>query len=291
MDYILIQLVNGLCQGAIYALMAIGYASIVGVVGLVTFAYGEVMIVGAFAAYYTFLSLSDNIVLGAAASFAAAAIVGVVIYKICYERFLDKPRHISLICTIGFSMLVKNLAQIIFGANTKAMPRVIGNFFIDIGPVRINGVQIAILAIVILLSASLYLLFQKTKTGIRLRAISQSRTASALVGINVKRTMLLGNCIGCGLGGIAGLLLAIYYSSLSPTMGSTFGNKAFASAVVGGMTNIPFAALGGELIGVIENLGTAFLPNSYRDVFAFVFLFIVLLICPQGLSKKKGVRP
>lgn len=121
--------------------------------------------------------------------------------------------------------------------------------------------------------------------------MSQNREAAALVGINVKRTALLGNCLGCGLGGIAGLLLAVYYQSLSPTMGSTFGNKAFASSVVGGMTSIPWAAGGGVMIGVIENIGTSFLPNSYRDVFAFVFLFIVLLIRPEGLSKKKGIRP
>lgn len=291
MEYILIQLVNGLCQGSIYALMAIGYASIVGVVGLVTFAYGEVMMVGAFAAYYTFLGLSDNLFLGVIASFAAAAFMGFLVYKVCYERFFDKPRHISLICTIGFSMLVKNLAQIFFGANTKAMPSVVGRFFLDIGPVRINAVQIIILATVIILSAALYFMFNKTTVGIRLRAVSQSRQAAALVGINVKSATLLGNCIGCGIGGIAGMLLAIYYQSLSPTIGSTFGNKAFASSVVGGMTSIPWAAGGGVMIGVIENIGTAFLPNSYRDVFAFLFLFVVLLIRPEGLSKKKGIRP
>lgn len=291
MEYVLIQLVNGLCQGSIYALMAIGYASIVGVVGLVTFAYGEVMMLGAFAAYYVFLGLADRLFLGVIASFSASAFMGFLVYKVCYERFFDKPRHISLICTIGFSMLVKNLAQIFFGANTKAMPAVIRNFFLDIGPVRINAVQIIIVVTVVALSGALYLLFNKTNMGIRLRAVSQSRQAAALVGINVKRTTLLGNCIGCGIGGVAGMLLALYYQSLSPTIGSTFGNKAFASSVVGGMTSIPWAAGGGVLIGVIENIGTAFLPNSYRDVFAFLFLFIVLLIRPEGLSRKKGIRP
>ena len=274
MEYIIIQLVNGLCQGSIYALMAIGYASIVGVVGLVTFAYGEVMMLGAFAAYYTFLGLMDHLLVGVVASFAASAFMGFLVYKVCYERFFDKPRHIALICTIGFSMLVKNLAQIFFGANTKAMPEVIENFFMDIGPVRINAVQLIIVATVISLSVALYFMFNKTTLGIKLRAVSQNRQAAALVGINVKQTTLLGNCIGCGIGGVAGMLLGLYYHSLSPTIGSTFGNKAFASSVVGGMTSIPWAAGGGVLIGVIENLGTAFMPNSYRDVFAFLFLFI-----------------
>ena len=245
MDYFLTQLANGICQGAIYALMAIGYSTIVGVVGLATFAYGEVMMIGAFAAYYSFLYLGDNIIIGLIASFLGSAIIGYLIHKICYENFFDKPKQISLICTIGFSTLLKNLAQLVFGAATKAVPNVINNFFIDIGPVRINAVQIAVLITVIVFSFLLYILFNKTKLGIKLRAVSQNREAAALMGIDVKKTALLGNMIGCGLGGIAGLLLALYYLSLYPTMGSTFGNKAFVSSIIGGLSSIPLSAAGG----------------------------------------------
>ena len=291
MDYFLTQLANGICQGAIYALMAIGYSTIVGVVGLATFAYGEVMMIGAFAAYYSFLYLGDNIIIGLIVSFLGAAIIGYLIHKICYENFFDKPKQISLICTIGFSTLLKNLAQLVFGAATKAVPNVINNFFIDIGPVRINAVQIAVLITVIVFSFLLYILFNKTKLGIKLRAVSQNREAAALMGIDVKKTALLGNMIGCGLGGIAGLLLALYYLSLYPTMGSTFGNKAFVSSIIGGLSSIPLSAAGGIIIGLIENIATAFLPNSYKDVFAYIFLFIVLMISPTGLAKKRGNRP
>ena len=111
------------------------------------------------------------------------------------------------------------------------------------------------------------------------------------MGIDVKKTALLGNMIGCGLGGIAGLLLALYYLSLYPTMGSTFGNKAFVSSIIGGLSSIPLSAAGGIIIGLIENIATAFLPNSYKDVFAYIFLFIVLMISPTGLAKKRGNRP
>lgn len=131
----------------------------------------------------------------------------------------------------------------------------------------------------------------KTKWGIKLRAVSQDKKAAALMGINVQRTVMIGNCIGCGLGGVAGMLLAIYYQSLIPTMGGVLGLKSFISSVLGGLTNIPAAALGGISIGITENIGTAFLSNSYRDVFAFVFLVLVLIIKPEGISKKVGGRP
>ncbi|MDR0718866.1 MAG: branched-chain amino acid ABC transporter permease, partial [Treponema sp.] len=125
MDYFLNQLINGLCQGAIYALMAIGYSVVVGVVGMVTFTHGEVIMIGSFAGYYIFLLLGKNLLLGFIASFGASWVLGILVYKVCYERFFNAPRHISLLCTIGFSMLVKNLAQLIFGPNQKPMLEII----------------------------------------------------------------------------------------------------------------------------------------------------------------------
>lgn len=291
MDYYLSQLVNGLSQGAIYALMAIGYSTIVGVVGMVTFTNGEVIMIGAYAAFYAFTFFAENLFLGILVSFAASWVLGIVIYKVCYERFFDSPRHIPLICTIGFSMLVKNLAQIVFGPNMKAMPQPIDLGFINVLGVRLNSIQLLIIAIVIVLSAVLYIVNSKTKWGVRLRAVSQDKKAAALMGINVQRTTMIGNCIGCGLGGVSGMLLAIYYQSIIPTMGGPLGIKSFISSVLGGLTNIPASAFGGILIGVSENIGTAFLSNSYRDVFAFVFLVIVLIFKPEGISKKAGGRP
>lgn len=290
MAYLVNQFLNGLCQGAVYALMAIGYSVVVGVVGMVTFTHGEVIMIGAFAAYYTFLLCGNNVLLGLFTSFAASFLLGLIIYKVCYERFFNAPRHISLLCTIGFSMLVKNLAQIIFGPNAKPMLNVVESRYFQIGPVQISVIQIFIMLTVIVLAVALSFVFQKTKFGLKLRAVSQDKTASSLVGINVKRTAMLGNCLGCGLGGVAGLLLAVYYQTLQATMGGTYSMKAFSSSVLGGLTDVRFSALGGLCIGIIENMGIAFTSASFRDIFAFGFLILVLIIKPTGFVSKKGVK-
>ena len=290
MGYLLNQLLNGICQGAVYALMAIGYSVVVGVVGMVTFTHGEVIMIGAFAAYYTFLMCGNNVLLGIVTSFGASFALGVLIYKVCYERFFSAPRHISLLCTIGFSMLVKNLAQIVFGPNAKPMLNVVESRYFQAGPVQISVIQIFIMVTVVALALALTFVFQRTEFGLRLRAVSQDKTASSLVGIDVRATCLLGNSLGCGLGGVAGLLLAVYYQTLQATMGGTYSMKAFSSSVLGGLTDVRFSALGGLCIGVIENLGIAFTSASFRDIFAFGFLILVLVFKPTGFVAKKGVK-
>jgi len=291
MGYYLSQLINGICQGSIYALMAIGYSVVVGIVGLVTFTHGEVIMLGAFASYFAFQLAGNNLLVGIVVSFAASALIGVFVYKVCYERFFDAPRHVSLICTIGVSMLLKNLAQIVFGPNNKPLLEVLPNRFYGIDNVGLTLVQVIVITTVVSLSLLLFLFFNKTKMGVRLRAVSQDKKAAALMGINVKTTTLLGNCIGCGLGGVAGMLLAIYYQTLVATMGGSAGMKAFSSSVLGGLTDIPSAALGGLCLGVIENLGITVTTASFRDIFAFIFLVAVLVLRPEGFARKKGVRP
>lgn len=291
MEYFLNQVINGLCQGAIYALMAIGYSVVVGVVGMVTFTHGEVIMIGAFASFYIFDAVGNNLLLGVLGSFLASWLIGMFVYKVCYEHFFNAPRHISLICTIGVSMLIKNLAQIIFGPNQKPMLNVVENTTFSIGSVQISMVQIIVIITVVILAGLLSLFFNKTKWGIALRAVSQDKSASYMMGINVKRTAMIGNCIGCGLGGVAGMLLSIYYQTLSATMGGSLGMKAFSSSVLGGLTDIRCSALGGLCIGLIENLGITISSASFRDVFAFGFLILVLLIKPEGFASKKGVRP
>ncbi len=291
MEYLFNQIINGLCQGSIYALMAVGYSVVVGVVGMVTFTHGEVIMIGAFSAFYIFQAFGNNLLLGLIASFSASWLIGMFVYKVCYERFFNAPRHISLICTIGVSMLIKNLAQIIFGPNQKPMLNVIENKFFTLGTIQISLVQVIIIITVVVLAILLSLFINKTKWGISLRAVSQDKSASYLMGINVKRTAMIGNCVGCGFGGIAGMLLAIYYQTLSATMGSSLGMKAFSSSVLGGLTDIRCSALGGLCIGIIENLGITITSASFRDVFAFGFLILILIIKPEGFASKKGVRP
>lgn len=291
MEYFINQIINGVCQGSIYALMAIGYSVIVGVVGMVTFTHGEVIMLGAFASFYIFEAFGNNLLFGLLGSFFASWIVGIMVYKVCYERFFDSPRHISLLCTIGMSMLLKNLAQIIFGPNQKPMLNIIENKAFEIGLVKISMVQIIVIITVIILSVLLTLFFNKTRWGIALRAVSQDKTASYMVGINVRRMAMIGNCIGCGFGGISGMLISIYYQTLSATMGGPLGMKAFSSSVLGGLVDIRSSALGGLCIGIIENLGITVSSASFRDVFAFAFLILVLIIKPEGFTSKKGVRP
>lgn len=294
MEYFINQLINGLCQGAIYALMAIGYSVIVGVVGMVTFTYGEIMMIGAFSAYYAFQFAGNNLPLAILAAFTGSFLVGIVVYKLCYERFFNAPRHISLLCTIGISMLIKNLAQIVFGPETKPVLNIIDNKTFSFNlfgmNIDIKLLQIVVIILVIFFALVLTFFFNKTKWGIALRAVSQNKDAAYMMGINVKRTAMLGNCIGCGFGGIAGILLSIYYYNVSATMGSAYSIKAFSSSVLGGLVDIRFSALGGLCIGVIENLGITISSATFRDVFAFGFLILVLLIRPQGFVSKKGAR-
>ncbi len=290
MSYIVQILLNGITQGAVYALMALGYSVIVGVVGLVTFAHGHVIMIGAFSAFYAFQLFGNNILLGLIASFIFPGLLGIVIYKVCYERFMNASRNISLICTIGMSMIISNLAQIIFGPNQKPMIDIIDPKFFHIGPVQISLLQIIIVVTVVVIAILLALFFNKTRYGVGLRAVSQNKVAASLMGINVKRNAMLGNIIGCGLGGVAGLLLSLYYQTLQATMGGPLGMKAFSSSVLGGLTDTRFSALGGLLIGIIENIGIAFTQASFRDIFAFVFMILVLFIRPKGFSSKRGFK-
>lgn len=295
MEYFLNQLVNGLCQGAIYALMAIGYSVIVGVVGMVTFTYGEIMMIGAFGAYYVFQFVGVNLPLAILAAFASSFVLGILVYKLCYERFFNAPRHISLLCTIGFSMLIKNLVQIVFGPETKPVLNIIDNrtFTIPLSgtiSIDLKLLQLVVMLLVIVLAVTLTLFFNRTKAGIALRAVSQNKEAAYLMGINVKRTAMLGNCIGCGFGGIAGILLAVYYYAIATTMWGSFSMKAFSASVLGGLVDLRMSALGGLCIGIAENLGITISSATFRDVFAFSFLILMLVIRPQGFASKKGSR-
>ncbi len=283
MSYFLEQLLNGICQGSIYALFAIGYTIIVGVVGLVSFTYGEVVMIGAFSAYFAATLGGGNIFLTIICSFVGSGLIGIVIHKVCYEKFFEAARYIALICTIGMSMLIKNLVQIFCGSETKSMPELLPPGGIYIGSYRINYVQIAVIVVVVILCVILSIFLNKTKQGVMLRAVSQDRKAAALVGINVNHATLLGNILGCGIGGVAGMLYALYYSSVSASMGGMATMKAFSASVLGGLVDAPASAIGGLLIGILENFGIALFSSSLRDLIAFIFLIVVLLFFPKGL--------
>lgn len=282
------QLINGIGQGLIYALMSIGYALIFGVIGLVTFTHGDVIMLGGFAAYFSFMFYKDNFVLAILAGFIVSGLMGYVVHRICYNKFFNAPRQVSLICTIGMGMFIRNFVQVFIGTETKPIPDLFGAKAIEFAGLRIRYMLIFILAVVLAMVLILTVFLNYTRTGMSLRAVSQDKKAAALCGINTKRATTIGNMVGCGLGGVAGVLYAINYGSIVPTMGGSIGMKAFCCAVLGGMANIPGAAIGGLLIGIFENLGIALFSASVRDIVSFVFLIAILLIKPNGLFSKGG---
>ena len=283
--YVLQQLINGLSQGSIYALMAIGYTLIVGVVGLITFAYGEMVMIGAMSAYLFYTYVTPNFFLGLLVAFISSGIAGIFIHKVAYERFLDAPKSIALLCTVGCSLLIKNLAQIAFGPQGNAMPPAFETkpFYLFGTDLYITTIHMVVIAIVVVLAIGLSLFLYKTRVGLMLRAVSQDKMAASLVAINVKKVTLIGNIVGTGLGGIAGLLYGTYLTNVSTVFGTVVGLKAISACVLGGMTNIPGAALGALLIGILENFGIALFTSSYRDIIGFLVVFIALSFRPEGL--------
>ena len=283
--YVLQQLINGLSQGSIYALMAIGYTMIVGVVGLITFAYGEMVMIGAMSAYLFYTYVTPNFFLGLLVAFISSGIAGIFIHKVAYERFLDAPKSIALLCTVGCSLLIKNLAQIAFGSQGNAMPPAFETkpFYLFGTDLYITTIHMVVIAIVVVLAIGLSLFLYKTRVGLMLRAVSQDKMAASLVAINVKKVTLIGNIVGTGLGGIAGLLYGTYLTNVSTLFGTVVGLKAISACVLGGMTNIPGAALGALLIGILENFGIALFTSSYRDIIGFLVVFIALSFRPEGL--------
>ena len=283
--YVLQQLINGLSQGSIYALMAIGYTLIVGVVGLITFAYGEMVMIGAMSAYLFYTYVTPNFFLGLLVAFISSGIAGIFIHKVAYERFLDAPKSIALLCTVGCSLLIKNLAQIAFGSQGNAMPPAFETkpFYLFGTDLYITTIHMVVIAIVVVLAIGLSLFLCKTRVGLMLRAVSQDKMAASLVAINVKKVTLIGNIVGTGLGGIAGLLYGTYLTNVSTVFGTVVGLKAISACVLGGMTNIPGAALGALLIGILENFGIALFTSSYRDIIGFLVVFIALSFRPEGL--------
>lgn len=282
------QLMNGLGQGAIYALMSIGYALIFGVVGLVTFTHGDVIMLGAFASYYCFTYLGQNLLLAILCGFIASGLVGFIVHRVCYNRFFDSPRQISLICTIGMGMFLRNLVQVVEGAESKPIPSLFGNGAITFAGLRISHMQLCIFAVVIVLTLVLVLFLNRTRMGMALKSVSMDKTASAMVGIDTKMATTLGNMIGCALAGVAGVLLAMYYGTITATMGGSIGMKAFCCAVLGGAGSIGGAAVGGLLIGVAENIGIMFFGAGFRDTVSFLFLILVLIIKPEGLFARRS---
>ncbi len=288
MTEILQQLINGLSLGAIYALIALGYTMVYGVLRFINFAHSEVFMVGAFVGYYLGRLLPGPsfgggllVLLGA---MVICAVLGVVIEKLAYRPLRGRSTLTVLITAIGVSLLLQNAGQLVFGANPKSFPKLFPqhNFTTASGLVLSSG-QIAVFLVTVVLLFALRYIVMQTRIGTAMRALSFNPTAASLVGINNDAVISFTFVLGSSLAAAGGILYAMNYPSIDPLMGTLPGLKAFVAAVLGGIGNIPGAALGGVLLGLIETLVVALGGSTYRDAVAFAVLIVILLVRPAGL--------
>ena len=281
------QLINGLSLGSVYALIALGYTMVYGIIGLINFAHCDIYMVGAYIGYflatYAHLPFVPTLLL----AMAGAALVGVLIERIAYKP-LRKATNISLLITaIGVSLVLENGFNWLFGGNPRTYPdSILQQSTIMIGPIRTDTIHVIILSVSLLLLILLQIFVSRTKIGKAMRATSYDKDAAALMGINVNTTISATFAIGSALAGAAGVLVAILYSSLDPYMGMMPGIKAFVAAVLGGIGLIPGAFVGGIILGIVETF-VSVVNSKLSGGIAFVILIIILIIKPNGLLGKK----
>ena len=286
LEQFLQQLANGLILGSVYALLALGYTMVYGIIKLINFAHGDIYMIGAFMGYYLINTLHLNFLVALILSMVGTAILGVVIEFLAYRPLRNSTRISALITAIGVSFLLEYGMVFFVGANTRSFPQVIKTVRYTLGPISISNIQLMILGISILLMVGLQFIVQKTKMGKAMRAVSVDSDAAQLMGINVNRTISFTFALGSALAGAAGVLIALYYNSLEPLMGMTPGIKSFVAAVLGGIGIIPGAALGGFVIGLLETFATAVGLSDFRDAIVYAILIIILLVRPAGILGK-----
>ncbi len=282
------QLINGLTLGSTYALIALGYTMVYGIVQLINFAHGEIYMFGAFAGLVLVTVLGVNIFAALLGAMVFCMILGMLVERVAYRPLRGKSSRLSaLISAIGVSIFLSTLMVIMKGTNTTCYPDVIGNFTFKLGSVEVSLLQVLILVVSALLMVGLQVMILKTRIGKAMRACSQDLDASYLMGINVNRVISYTFAIGSALAAAGGVMVGIYYNAVWPYMGTMAGLKAFCAAVLGGIGSIPGAMIGGLSLGIMEIMGVAYLSSSYKDAIAFAILILVLIIRPQGLMGKK----
>ncbi len=287
MELLIQQLVNGLAVGSIYALIALGYTMVYGTIKLINFAHGDVYMMGAFIGYFAVMVLKMNVFLALLVAMVACAILGVVIERVAYKPLRKSTRVAALITAIGVSYLLENAMSYFFGAESRPFPSDFGTeTFTLFGDVSVNGKQILIFGITVLLMALLQFIVRYTKMGKAMRAVAVDEQAAQLMGIDVDGVISFTFALGSALAGIAGVLVGVYYNTISTTMGITVGLKAFVAAVLGGIGSIPGAMVGGYLIGLLETMVSFFGYSPYRDGVVYFLLFIILIVLPAGLFGK-----
>jgi branched-chain amino acid transport system permease protein len=281
------QIVNGLALGSVYALLALGYTMVYGIIQLINFAHGEIYMIGAFAGFYSATTLNLPLIPTLIIAMVASALTGILVEKIAYKPLRNSPRITLLITAIGVSLFLQNLMTNIVGSEPKPFPDLINAGTIHIGSIQIEIKTIFMIIISALLLIILQIIVYRTKIGTAMRACSQDTEAALLMGIDVNRTISFTFALGSALAGIAGVLVAISYPSITPFMGVMPGLKAFVAAVLGGIGSIPGALIGAIIIGLLETLSKAYISTNFSDAIVFGVLIVVLLIKPAGLLGKK----
>jgi branched-chain amino acid transport system permease protein len=287
------QLINGLTLGAIYALIALGYTMVYGILELINFAHGEIYMMGGYIAIIIISLLGSSIAPWGNAVFLIpliflaamlfCAILGITIERFAYRPLRNAPRLAPLITAVGVSLFLQNAAMLIFGSENKIFPAIFPTGAIQLGDAQISYLQLFILMSCIVLMVALQLFIKKTKLGVAMRATAQDRDAAALMGININRVISTTFFIGSALGAAAGVMVGMYYGVVKYDMGYVAGVKAFTAAVLGGIGNIPGAMFGGVLLGILESFGAGYISSTYKDAFAFAILVLVLIFKPSGL--------
>ena len=288
------QLINGLTIGMIYALIALGYTMVYGIISLINFAHGEIFITGAFfglavlALFPHALQLNSVfiLVLTFGAAMIGCGLLGVAIERIAYRPLRKAPRLACLITAIGISFILQNVLMLIWGPADKSFPAFFKHSALTIGTLRVTFMQGFIIVTSLVMMIALRFFVTRTMLGKALRATSEDMTAARLMGINVDRVISICFLIGSALGGAGGVMYGMYYNTISFHDGYLVGIKAFTAAVLGGIGNVPGAMLGWIALGMLEGLGAGYLSSAWKNVFAFLILVILLLCWPSGILRK-----
>jgi branched-chain amino acid transport system permease protein len=298
MNEFLQQIINGLTVGAIYALIALGYTMIYGVLRFINFAHGDVFMVGAYIGLYVYPLVGGGVgneyVVAIAVMLAAmigCGLLGVTIEYLAYRRLRNRPKLTVLITAIGVSLFLEYTGQlpVVFGPNTRTFPTLLAKTPLNIATdLTISTIDVMVFVVAILLMLLLRIIVLRTKIGTAMRAVSMNLNAASLMGININRVISFTFFLGSSLAGAGSILYAMNYPKITPLLGILPGLKAFVAAVLGGIGNIPGAAVGGFFIGIAETLTAGYLAPTYRDAIVFGILILVLIFKPSGLFGKSG---
>jgi branched-chain amino acid transport system permease protein len=297
-DIFIQQVINGLTLGAVYAVVALGYTMVYGIIQLINFAHGEVVMIGAMVAFTVISLLAGSglpplaiVLIAVLCAMPVCMSLGYTMERVAYRPLRGAPRLAPLITAIGLSIILQHLAMMIWSRNPLAFPQIVKTQMYAVGGATITNVQITIIVMCVLMMTGLALLVYRTRLGTAMRATAQNAQVAGLMGIDANRIIASTFVIGAALAAVAGVMVATYYGIAHYTMGSHLGLKAFCAAVLGGIGNLPGAMLGGVLLGVVEALGAGYIGDltnnvfgsNYQDVFAFIVLILVLVFRPSGL--------